>query len=124
MQAFQEEHGLDPGVLPAHAQFKAEARSDMARMVRKHWGGQEALAATLGLRSPKGKGARERRALWERHLEKTRAYTRAAEGNLWSIASETFIASMDEEEEVLEEEAQAQAENLAGEGFSEDRGEA
>ena len=132
VQAFQEEHGLDPGVLPAHAQFTAEARSDMARMMRKHWGGQEALASTLGLLSPKGAGSRERRALWELHLEKTKAYTRAAEGNLWSIASETFIASMDEEEEALEKEAQAEAqagaearaEKLAREGLFEDGGEA
>ena len=98
VRAFQREHSLDPGVLPAHGQFTAAARSDMARMMRKHWGGQEALAATLGLRSPKGPAAKERKALWERHLKQAQAYTQAEEGCLWPIASETFIASIDEAE--------------------------
>jgi len=98
VRAFQREHSLDPGVLPAHGQFTAAARSDMARMMRKHWGGQEALAATLGFRSPKGPAAKERKALWERHLKQAQAYTQAEEGCLWTIASETFIASIDEAE--------------------------
>ena len=103
VRAFQQENLLDPGVLPAHGQFTAAARSDMARMMRKHWGGQEALAATLGLRSPKGPGAKERKALWERHLEQTRAYTQAEQDSLWPIASETFIGSFDDAEDGLED---------------------
>jgi len=99
VRAFQQEHSLDPGVLPTHGQFTAAARSDMARMMRKHWGGQEALAGTLGLRSPKGPAAKERKALWEHHLKQTQAYTQAEKGSLWSIASETFIASIDEAED-------------------------
>merc|ERR1711924_51366 len=50
--------------------------------------------------SPKGPGAKDRKALWERHLEQTRVYTQAEQDSLWPIASETFIASFDDAEDL------------------------
>ena len=93
MFSFMEEHLLEPGIMPTHSLLESKGRSDMARMMRKHWGGQKKLADTLGLLTLSRLSSDDRERLgaeWRDHLEVTRRRTEKDGGDLYQEAAESF----------------------------------